>query len=65
MAQQLGALVRYDQSPAAAVAKNTPPTPINIPKPSKAFLSIILQELRATKYTDKYTKVRRRWNIFN
>jgi len=57
MAQQMGALVRYDQSAAAAQAKVAPVAPIRIARPTVAFMSNMVTELRATKYTDKYTKL--------
>eukprot|EP00566_Odontella_aurita_P013187 CAMPEP_0113599098 /NCGR_PEP_ID=MMETSP0015_2-20120614/41950_1 /TAXON_ID=2838 /ORGANISM="Odontella" /LENGTH=459 /DNA_ID=CAMNT_0000507181 /DNA_START=253 /DNA_END=1628 /DNA_ORIENTATION=- /assembly_acc=CAM_ASM_000160 len=57
MAQQMGALVRYDQSPAAAQAKITPVAPIRIPRPTVPFMTSMMTEMRASKFTDKYTKL--------
>ena len=62
MQQQLGALIRYDQSPegreAERVARMAPPA--IIPCPPKQFLLGILQELRETMYTDRFTKLTER-----
>ena len=58
MQQQLGALVRYDSSSQAAAVRATPVAPLAISRPSPASLLAMLTELKETKYTDKFTKVR-------
>uniref|UniRef100_A0A7S2EII2 Bromo domain-containing protein n=1 Tax=Ditylum brightwellii TaxID=49249 RepID=A0A7S2EII2_9STRA len=58
MAQQLGALLRYDKElgvKAQVVALTT--KIITIEKPKQEFLMGILNDLRNAKYTDRYTKL--------
>lgn len=60
MKHQLDALMRYDQSNASAPAKAAYVSlaAVLLPKPPPTFLLSILKDLRAVKYTDKFTKVR-------
>jgi len=62
MAQQLGALVRYDQSTEGNKSRSAsmlyPPAVIS--KPSGDFLNGILRDLRASSYTDRGTKLTER-----
>ena len=54
---QCGSLTRYDQSSDGSNAKKAPITPRKLLKPPKDFLLSIVEGLRKTVYTDRYTKV--------
>jgi len=59
MQQQMGALMRYDQSAegnqAKHTARNAPPAVI--PRPPKSMLMSILTDLRDATFTDRFTKL--------
>ncbi len=54
---QCGSLARYDQSSEGSNAKKAPITPRKLLRPPKDFLLSIVEGLRKTVYTDRYTKV--------
>jgi hypothetical protein len=60
MQQQMGALMRYDQSvegnKAKQDARTAPPLAL-IPRPPKSMLLSFLQDLRETTFTDRFTKI--------
>lgn len=58
MEQQLGALIRYDQTEGNRLGASVQPA--SIPKPPPQFLLGILQELRENIYTDRFTKLSER-----
>ena len=60
MSQHLENLQRYDRSPPGIDERNRflNAPPIKVLKPPKTFLTSMLQELRNSTYTDKFTKVR-------
>ena len=58
LTQQLTALERYDQSSQAKLLRSQPIwQTVHFPKPPVELLLTILQELRASQYTDRLTKV--------
>jgi hypothetical protein len=59
MEQQLGALIRYDQTEGTRLGTSST-QPAIIPKPPPQFLLGILQELRENIYTDRFTKLSER-----
>ena len=59
MKQNLDALLRYDKSQTGHAARKASENPVKVvaTKPPKIFFVAMLQELRKTSYTDKFTKV--------
>ena len=61
LSPHLSNILKYDEFEKGSEGRKNAanPTPISLLKPTPAFYTAILNELRSANYTDRYTKVRR------